>query len=130
MKQLAKVKWVSTLVVLSATDSTATLASKLQASNAEAVKGANFGTLALVGRFVSAEVKAIAGGIGLRRLVEGDAQVQRHELERQIISERFNRAHGRLARAAQRVLMWRVDHHLQHLGFDFAGPNQVLDRVL
>ena len=37
---------------------------------------------------------------------------------------------GRGARAVQRVLMPRVDHHLQHLGLDFAGPDQFLDGVL
>jgi hypothetical protein len=35
----------------------------------------------------------------------------------------------RRARAVQRVLMPRVDHHLQHLGLDFARPGQFLDGV-
>ena len=26
--------------------------------------------------------------------------------------------------------MPRVDHHLQHLGFDFASPDQIFDRIL
>ena len=34
------------------------------------------------------------------------------------------------AGAVERVLMPRVDHHLQHLGLDFARPDQFLDGVL
>ena len=34
------------------------------------------------------------------------------------------------AGAVERVLVAGVDHHLQHLGFDFAGPDQFLDGIL
>ena len=34
-----------------------------------------------------------------------------------------------IAGAVQRVLMARVDHHLQHFGIDFARPDQFLDRI-
>ena len=45
-------------------------------------------------------------------------------------AQRVDRPLRRRARAVQRVLMPRVDHHLQHLGLDFARPDQFLDRVL
>src|SRR5213080_1818287 len=44
-----------------------------------------------------------------------DAQVQRHEVQGQIMAERIHRSQRRLAGAAQRVLMPRIDHHLKHL---------------
>ena len=40
----------------------------------------------------------------------------------QVRAQRLDRPQRRLARAAQRVLMPRVDHHLQHSGPNLARP--------
>jgi hypothetical protein len=45
--------------------------------------------------------------------VDGDAQIHRHEFQRRVAAQRINRHLRRRAGAVQRVLMPRVDHHLQ-----------------
>ena len=48
--------------------------------------------------------------------IDGDAQIHRDEVQRLAVGERGDGVLRRGARAVQRVLMARVDHHLQHLG--------------
>src|SRR5262249_27393442 len=61
--------------------------------------------------------------------IDGDAQVQGHQLQRGLGAQGLQRAQGRLARALQSVLVTRIDQ-LQHVGFDVARPHQRFDGVL
>ena len=61
--------------------------------------------------------------------VDGDAQVQRDQFQGLIRPQGFQRAQRGGAGAVERVLVARVDHHLQHLGLDFARPYQLLDGI-
>src|SRR6185503_12525413 len=61
--------------------------------------------------------------------IHRDAQVHRGQFQRGASAQRIDGSRRRLARAAQGVLMPRVDHDLEHFGLDFAGPREVFDRV-
>src|SRR5438445_8982938 len=52
--------------------------------------------------------------------IDGDAKIHGGEFKRHPATQRFDSAEHRNAAPLKRVLMARVDHDFQHLGFDLA----------
>ena len=62
--------------------------------------------------------------------IDGDAQIHGDQLQRLVRTKGLHCAKGGAARAIECLLMARIDHYLQHLGFDLARPSEFFDRVL
>jgi hypothetical protein len=74
----------------------------------------------------------LGGGLAddLANGIHGDAEVHGGELQRRARAQGGDGPERGFARASERVLMPGIDHDLEHLGFDFAGPCEVFDGVL